>query len=267
MLEQAKDFKDECDAVFALLEPLAEADFARPTLFKEWTTNDILGHLHWGNMLADLSLNDEAKFHQTYGEMKKIRDSGIDTTDATVTMLNGLSGRDLLLAWRDFYGPMSERFAAADPKARVKWVGPDMSVRSSITARLMETWSHAQAIFDLLGKERENTDRIKNVAVLGVNTFGWTFVNRGEEVPSVMPYVSLTGPSGATWDWNDPSDEERIEGSAVEFCQVVTQTRNIGDTGLRVTGEIAHKWMAVAQCFAGPPRTPPAPGARRMAAD
>ena len=265
MLEQAKDFREESDVLFNLLDPLSEDDLARPTLFKQWTINDILGHLHHGNMLADLSLNDETKFHETYAEIKGLRDSGMSFTEATDTVLNGLRGRALLSTWREFYGPMSDRFAAADPKARVKWVGPDMSVRSSITARMMETWSHAQAAFDLMGVVRDDTDRIKNVAVLGVNTFGWTFVNRGEEVPEPMPYLRLTGPSGAVWEWNEPSDAERIEGAAVEFCQVVTQTRNIGDTDLAVTGPVANRWMAVAQCFAGPPRTPPATGERRMA--
>ena len=53
-----------------------------------------------------------------------------------------------------------------------------------------------------------------------------------------------------------------VEGRAVEFCQVVTQTRNVADTTLRVVGEPARRWMAIAQCFAGPPENPPAPGAR-----
>jgi len=54
----------------------------------------------------------------------------------------------------------------------------------------------------------------------------------------------------------------RVEGRAVEFGQVVTQTRNVADTNLRVVGEPARRWMAIAQCFAGPPEDPPTPGAR-----
>jgi uncharacterized protein (TIGR03084 family) len=265
MLEQAKDFRDESETLFTLMDPLSDADFERPTLFKGWTFNDILGHLHHGNILAGLSLNDEVKFHETYDEIKALRDAGAEGTDATAIVLEGIKGRVLLRAWRAFYGPMSDRFAEADPKRRVKWVGPDMSVRSSITARLMETWSHGQAAFDLLGVERQDTDRIKNVAVLGINTFGWTFLNRDEDVPKPKPHVRLSGPSGEVWEWNNPSEIERIEGSAVEFCQVVTQTRNIGDTALNVTGSVASKWMDVAQCFAGPPRMPPATGTRHMA--
>ena len=56
--------------------------------------------------------------------------------------------------------------------------------------------------------------------------------------------------------------DQLIEGSATEFCQVVTQVRNIADTRLKVAGEAATRWMAIAQCFAGPPETPPAPGSR-----
>lgn len=53
-----------------------------------------------------------------------------------------------------------------------------------------------------------------------------------------------------------------IQGEAVEFAQVVTQTRNIADTELDVSGDVANEWMAIAQCFAGGPVAPPAAGAR-----
>ena len=40
-------------------------------------------------------------------------------------------------------------------------MGPDMSARSSISARHMETWAHAQELYDTLGVDRINEDRIK----------------------------------------------------------------------------------------------------------
>ena len=137
-----------------------------------------------------------------------------------------------------------------------------MSARSSITARLMETWAHGQEVYDHLGVVRRNADRIQNIVVLGVNTFGWTYATRGAQPPGPMPHLVLTAPSGAVWTYGDPSTAERIEGPAEAFCQVVTQTRNIADTGLKVTGAVATDWMSKAQCFAGPPETPPAPGVR-----
>jgi hypothetical protein len=64
------------------------------------------------------------------------------------------------------------------------------------------------------------------------------------------------------WEWHQPDGPERIEGSAVDFCRVVTQTRNVADTTLRIHGAIAQQWMAIAQCFAGPAHDPPLPGTR-----
>jgi uncharacterized protein (TIGR03084 family) len=118
-------------------------------------------------------------------------------------------------------------------------------------------------LFDLLGAERSESDRLRNIAIMGVNTFGWSFANRGLPVPAVRPWLRLTAPSGALWEWHAAADAaDRIEGSAVDFCRVVTQTRNIADTALRVAGPVAQQWMAIAQCFAGPAHDPPPPGTR-----
>ncbi|MBI3758011.1 MAG: TIGR03084 family protein [Deltaproteobacteria bacterium] len=262
MLQQASDFREECDALFALLDTLEEQDWEKKTQFKDWTPNDVVAHLHFGDYAANLSLQDDTAFMNFRRSFAGTGKQGVSHLELTHTWLNGAKNRALLKRWRDFSLEMADRFAAADPKLRVKWFGPDMSVLSSITARLMETWAHGQAVYDGLGKVRNDTDRIKNIAVIGLNTFGWTFTNRGLAVPAEKPYVRLTAPSGALWEWNQPNLEDLIEGRAVEFCQVVTQTRNIADTKLRVVGKTATSWMSIAQCFAGPPETPPTPGSR-----
>jgi uncharacterized protein (TIGR03084 family) len=262
MLDQALDFRDESDALFGLLDALDGSDWMRTTQFKHWTPNDIVAHLHMGNYAADASLRGAEEF-SAFG--RRLAEMGRDTgghLDATHAWLGGIKNRDLLLVWRNFYREMADRFAAAEPKRRVKWFGPDMSVLSSISARLMETWAHGQALYDLLGKIRIETDRIKNIVVIGINTFGWTFTNRGTQPPGVRPTVRLSAPSGALWEWPQPKSDNLIEGAAVEFCQVVAQTRNIVDTALRVVGTTATAWMALAQCFAGPPQDPPPPGVR-----
>ena len=98
--------------------------------------------------------------------------------------------------------------------------------------------------------------------ILGVNTFGWTYAVRKQKPPGEMPYVRLTAPSGALWEFGDPASGDRVSGSASEFCQVVTQTRNVKDTSLAVSGPVAEDWMSKAQCFAGGVADPPAPGTR-----
>lgn len=266
MFDQPSDFRDESEALYELLAPLPDDDFERRTQFKGWTIHDVVSHLHAWNWAADLSLSDPDTFAGFRDGMIAEIGKGRPIVEVEKEWLDGARNRERLEQWRTFYLEMAGRFAAADPKKRVQWAGPDMSVRSSITARLMETWAHGQELYDVLGVERADADRIKNIAVLGINTFGWTFVNRGLEVPAPVPHVRLTAPSGEIWTWNEPSDAERIEGSATEFCQVVTQVRSIGDTRLAVTGEAATRWMSIAQCFAGPPEDPPAPGTRHRVA-
>lgn len=264
-MQQAEDFRAESRALAAVLEGLPEADLHRATLFKDWTIDHVLGHLHLFNVAAETSLKGAEEFAVFIGPIVQQMQSGKSILESQFGWLDGLSGRALFDAWRAGAESCADAFAQADPKARVKWVGPDMSALSSITARQMETWAHGQEVFDLLGVEREERDRIRNIAHLGVSTFGWTFINRKEPVPEPAPFVELTGPSGAVWSWNEAQDDNLVRGSAVEFAQVVTQVRNIKDTGLEVRGETATRWMDIAQCFAGPAETPPAKGQRHKA--
>lgn len=257
MLPQAQDLLAEGDELFSLLDTLDESDWERPTPFKAWTVNDVVRHLHGGDWLAVQSLTNPARFDEVLAARRNSPDGTAPEHGPKM-----MSGRELLSAWREYFQQMCEALGAADPDHRVRWVGPDMGVRMFTTARQMETWAHGQDVYDLLKRPRTHDDRIKNIAVIGVKTFGWTFANRGESAPSPVPYVRLTAPSGDTWEWNTPSETDRVEGSAVEFCQVVTQGRNIGDVSLSVVGDSATKWMSVAQCFAGPPRNPPEVGAR-----
>ena len=261
-MQQAEDFRAESVALAAILEDLPEAEFHRPTLFKNWTIDHVLGHLHLFNAAAEASLQGAGAFASFIEPVVKDMEKGKSILECQFPWLDGISGRALFDAWREGAESCADAFAQVDPKERVKWIGPDMSALSSITARQMETWAHGQSVFDLLGLKREEQDRVRNIAHLGVATFGWTFVNRKEEVPTPAPYVELTGPSGAVWCWNEPQRDNAVCGHAVEFAQVVTQTRNIVDTSLQVTGNVACNWMAQAQCFAGPPVTPPAKGQR-----
>lgn len=263
-MQQAEDFRQESRAQAAVLEPLNEADFDRVTLFKGWTINDVIGHLHIFNTAAETSLQGREPFRIFFAPIKAVLARGGSFIEAQDPWLDGLRGRALFAAWLAGAERCADLYAAADPKQRISWAGPDMSARSSITARQMETWAHGQEIFDVLGQQRAEQDRIRNIAHMGVATYGWTFVNRGLTPPEPAPHVRLTGPSGAVWEWNE-LQENAVSGSAVEFAQVVTQVRNIADTGLTVQGANARRWMEIAQCFAGPPVDPPAPGSRHIA--
>lgn len=259
-MDQAKDFVEESETLYQLLTGVDALDWKRPTQFKAWTLNDILVHLHFWNDMAHQSLMAPEAFEARLSAMlSRFQADGMRATENAELTLRGPA---LLDAWHDLYQEMGQHWGNIDPRQRLKWAGPDMSARSSITARLMETWAHGQAAFDLLGQIRPESDRIRNVVVLGVNTFGWTYKVNNLDVPDVVPHLVLESPSGATWHFGDEASVDTILGSAVEFAQVVTQTRNILDTDLSVSGPVATHWMSIAQCFAGGAEPPPSAGTR-----
>lgn len=262
MLSEAEDFRAECDALAALIETFPPERFAAPTQFKGWTVDDVLAHLHYWNRAAHLSATDEDGFRALLAELLPgLAEAGLRKVENAAIAERGPA---LLALWRDYYREMAAAWADFDPKRRIAWVGPDMSIRSAITARQMETWAHGHEVFDLAGADRAESDRIKNIVTLGLNTFGWSFKVNGETPPDARPLLRLTAPSGAVWTLGEESaaEAELIEGSALGFAQVVTQTRNVADTDIVARGPIATRWMAIAQCFAGPPVAPPAPGSR-----
>ena len=252
MLQQAADLLEEGQDLKQLLDTLKEQEWQQATPFKQWTVNEVVQHLHGGDKMAVLALTDPDGFQSAKAQPKRVNNA----------KLPALEGQHLLDKWWTYFNQMCEQLGKSDPNRRVPWFGPDMGVMMFTTARQMETWAHAHDIYDLKHKARTNTDRLKNIAHIGAKTYGWTFANRKLDTPGPAPYVRLTAPSGAVWEWNEPSTTNFVEGMAVDFCHVVTQGRNVADVGLTVNGIAAKKWMAIAQCFAGSPEKPPAPGTR-----
>lgn len=262
MLQESLDLRAEADVVHAFLQTLDDGDWARPTGFKQWTPWDVVAHLHFFDLVSLAALEGGAAFAARRDALMKGMAEGLDGAAFTRRELGDLAAAELLGRWHETCHDMAGRLGEADPRRRLPWFGPDMGVRMFTTARFMETWAHAQEVYDLMRVKRTYTDRIRHVAVIGVRTFGWTFVNRGLEVPGPPPYVRLVAPSGAIWEWNEPSASEYVRGEAADFCHVVTQGRNVADTALEVAGDVASRWMSIAQCFAGGPADPPKPGER-----
>ncbi len=262
MLKVSVDLRAEADELRELLAKLRPEDWSRETPFLSWTPWDVVAHLHYYDRVSLLAATDEAAFVEKRKDIVEAMLAGTSGAEKTRRDLGELAPEALAEQWYETCCALARELGASDPKRRLPWFGPDMSAQMFTTARLMETWAHAQDIYDLLGLERRYSDRIRHVAVIGVRTFGWTFVNRGLERPGPAPYVRLEAPSGEIWEWNEPRETSRVSGLASDFCHVVTQGRNVADTGLEVVGEVAERWMAIAQCFAGGPVDPPEPGKR-----
>ncbi len=265
MLTIAADFRDEVEELHAFFASLDAADWERETRFQDWTPWDVVAHLHFFDRVSLHCTDGEAGFAPKRRELVSMMGSRKPLKQIQREALGHLSAEALLASWKATAFELAEKLGALDPKARLPWFGPDMGATMFTTARFMETWAHAQAVYDLVGGERRPTDRIRSIVEIGYRTFGWTFSNRKLEPPGPPPVLRLVAPSGAVWEYGDPEEAgagERIEGTALDFCLTVTQARNVQDTDLDVRGEVASAWMAIAQCFAGAPTDPPAPGYR-----
>ena len=261
-LQEALDFRAEADELHGFLSGLREEDWHLPTAFQRWTPWDVVAHLHLYDAVSLASLAGDAEFAKQRDALVGAIARGETNADLARERFGAFGARELLARWIAGARDLAEKLAACDPKRRLPWFGPDMGVRMFTTARLMETWAHGQEVYDLMRVERTHTDRLRHIATIGVKTFAWTFVNRKSAVPGPPPYVRLVAPSGAVWEWNEPSETSFVRGTAVDFCRTVTQVRNVADTSLEVGGDVAPQWMAIAQCFAGRASDPPKPGER-----
>jgi len=92
-----------------------------------------------------------------------------------------------------------------------------------------------------------------------VRTRDHSFTTQGLAVPGAPFRVELTAPSGRRWEWGPQDAAERVTGTALDFCLLVTQRRHRDDLGLSAVGPAADRWLSIAQAFAGPPGAGRAP--------
>jgi uncharacterized protein (TIGR03084 family) len=259
------DLLDEYQALAALCETLTPVQWQLRSTFFGWTPWDEIAHLCYFDETALLSATDADAFASGMKALGVRLASGEQISAIARATYGHLDGAALTARWRQLHEQLVAALRPLDPKARLPWYGPSMSARSFATARLMETWAHGQDIWDVIGRQRPATARLKHIAHIGVTTFGWSFVNRKLVVPSVVPYIALDAPDGTLWTWGEPSQTDWVRGSAQNFCLLVTQRRHRADTRIECKGAAAEQWLSIAQCFAGPPAEPPAPGAYGLA--
>jgi len=220
-----------------------------------WTVRDQIGHLAYFDHTAALAITDADAFAASRSALFGAADG--DTL--TLGPARAMTPTELLAQWRSNRDTLAAAAATCAEDARVEWYGPSMGAKSFLTARLMEAWAHGQDICDTVGASREPTDRLRHIAQLGSITRGWTYVNRGLDVPEGEVRIELSAPSGDTWVWGpEHGADATVRGTALEFCLVTAQRRNVADTDLVVEGELAIDWLEKAQLFAGPPSDPPA---------
>ena len=253
------DLLAEQESLDRIVGDLTGDQWALPTPSPRWTVAHQIAHLAYFDRAAATAITDPEAFAPMVDELFTVAVQGDEAGDA-YTLGSYLDGPpdQLLAAWRADRAALADASTVLEDDTRVIWYGPSMGAKSFLTARLMETWAHGQDIVDTVGVTREATDRLRHIAQLGFITRGWSYANRGLDMPPIDVRVDLTAPSGATWTFGPDDASQSITGPAEDFCLVTTQRRHLDDTALEVAGDAARDWMIQAQAFAGPATDGPA---------
>lgn len=272
--ELLSDLDAEYAEVFGMVAELSADDqrWDRPTPAEGWAVRDQISHLAFFDEAGRRAVEVPDDFAR---EATAALAAPGDPMEVHLARGRSMAGGQVRAWWEQAHAGMVGALSGVDPSARLPWYGPPMGVMSFASARLMETWAHGQDVADALGVERRPTARLRHIAHLGVRTRPFSYAVRGRDLPPGRIEVRLAAPSGATWEWQigagaqgqEPASERErtvgggradglvssLRGSALDFCLVVTQRRNVADTGLEIEGDLAAEWMSLAQAFAGPP--------------
>jgi uncharacterized protein (TIGR03084 family) len=251
------DLAAEHDALDVLVRDLPEGAWDRQTPAPGWMVRDQISHLWYFDGTATQAIVDPDGFARSSAELLVASAGG---ADPSIEPGRSCSPAELLASWREGRAALLAALRPLDPSTRVPWYGPAMGARSFATARLMETWAHGQDVADALGLEREQTERLRHVAHIGVLARPFAYRTNGMEPPDAEVRVELRAPDGSTWTWGDAAAADVVRGAAIDFCLVVTQRRHPSDTALIIEGPVAETWMGIAQAFAGPPGPGREPG-------
>ncbi|MDN2495230.1 TIGR03084 family protein [Nocardia nova] len=248
-----RDLEQETERLIDCLSSSSELAWESATPAPGWTIRDQVSHLAYFDDCAHLALTDAERFHT---EAARLTALGPDFPDRVAEANRHLPSGDLLTWFEESRARLLTAFSTDDPRRRLPWFGPDMSVASSVTARLMETWAHGQDIYDALGASHPLSSGLRSIAHLGVSTFAFAHQLHHLAVPTQPVRVELDAPdSDEVWTWGPADAADRVTGPAEDFVLAVTQRRHCDDTKLTITGPVASRWMAIAQAYAGAPGT------------
>ncbi|MBZ5738048.1 TIGR03084 family metal-binding protein [Nocardioides mangrovi] len=248
------DLKVEGDRLWTAVAGLDEGGWQTATPADGWTVATQVAHLAWTDEMAVLAAGartPEGKEAWDAVVLEALQDPD-GYVDAAALEVARLAPEALLARWgaaREGLGRALRDYPSGE---RMPWFGPPMSPASMATARFMETWAHALDVYEALGIDPEQSDRVRHVAHLGVRTRDFAFSVHELAPPAEEFRVDLVSPSEEQWSWGPEGAAQTVTGSAWDFALLVTQRVHRDDTDLVASGTDAEQWLRIAQAFAGP---------------
>lgn len=249
----------EGDIVDRLVADLDESGWSTPTPAQGWTVAHQIAHLSFVFRLAGMAAGQPEAFA---GLTARIQDPGAfdAAVNGALAQYEPFTPAELLPRWRAERAAAQQALAAVPADSLVPWLVRPIPPAVLAAAGMMELVGHGQDIADALGVTREWTDRIKHVVGFAIAVWDFGYQARGLTPPDVRFGFELVAPSGAVWRFGPDDARQRITGSAVDFCLLVTRRRHRADLDVTAVGADADAWLDIAQAYRGPAGPGRAPG-------
>jgi uncharacterized protein (TIGR03084 family) len=235
----------------ALLDPLDNGSWLRPTRCQGWTVADVVLHLAQTDELALASA--QGRFTERLDALAGGLERQGNVDDGAAAMVaheRGMPNGALLERWRAGAMALHDALAASDPHRRVDWVAGQLSTQTLATTRLAECWIHTGDVAEPLGVVQEPTDRLEHIARLAWRTLPYAFARDGRDLAGPVAF-ELRAPSGGWWHFvPDKEPATVIEGSGADLCLVAARRVAAETTSLRGTGPDARAVLELVRTYA-----------------
>src|SRR5690349_14893475 len=238
-------------ALDALLTPLDDAGWARPTRCEGWDVADVVLHLSQTDHLALASaqgrFDDGLAVLADGVEQQRNVDDG---AAALVERARGQANAALLGQWREGAEALRAALARSDPHRRVTWVAGQLSVHTLTATRLAECWIHTGDVAEAVGVAQEPTAALEHVARLAWRMLPYAFTRDGRDLSGPVEF-DLVGPDGAPWHFVPVEPPVTvIAGPGVDLCLVAARRVPPSATQLRATGPDAEAVLDLVRTYA-----------------
>ncbi|HET6704168.1 TIGR03084 family metal-binding protein [Amycolatopsis sp.] len=244
------DLTAEAAAVDALVAGLPEAGWDTPTPAPGWAVKHQIAHLAFIFRIAGLSAAQPEAFVQM---TKAVAAIGFENAvEGALQEFIHDPAEVLLTRWRAERDTGIKSLAAVPGDQLVPWLVNPLPPYVLACAGMMELFGHGQDVADALGVRLERTDRIKHLVGFAVRVRDFGYEARNLTPPAEEFRYELTAPSGALWTFGPADADQRVSGSAEDFCLLVTRRRHRYDLDIRAKGTLADQWLDIAQAYRGP---------------
>lgn len=235
----------------ALICPVDDAAWMKPSRCEGWAVSDVMLHLAQTNEMAIGSLT--GTFDATLRRLTEGLRPSSDIDDGAGLMVDkerGAPSSVLYGRWRAGVDDLMALFWKANERDRVHWVAGALSIYTLATTRLAETWIHTGDVASAVGVTLRPPERLEHIVRLAWRTLPYAFMRAGREMVGTVDF-DLIGTAGHTWRFEHAEPSATVvRGTAADLCAVAGQRAKASETSLTAEGPDAEDVLDLVRTFA-----------------